>query len=88
MDHVLIRIKGGQLDEIKNALKADAAEHAKLGLQLRHLWRNADSPDEVAFIFTATDLGRAREYIETAHKKMIAENPNAVLPEMLFLKGI
>ena len=88
MDHILVRVKGGQIEEIKNALKADAAEHARQGLQLRHLWRNADSPDEIAFIFTATDLDRARKYIETAHQSMTAENPNAVLPQILFLRGV
>lgn len=60
MDHVLARIKGVKMEDIRAALKADAAEHVKRGLMLRHIWRNADDPDEIAFIFTATDLDSAR----------------------------
>ena len=87
MDHVLLRIKGVKIEDIKSVLKADAADHAKHGLVLRHIWRNADDPDEVAFIFTAADLGRARKFIEAAHEQVLKENPDANLPQMLFLKG-
>jgi len=87
MDHILARVKGAKMEDIKNVLKADAAEHAMQGLILRHLWRNADDPDEIAFIFTAADLDRARKFIEKAHEHVLKENPNANLPQMLFLKG-
>jgi hypothetical protein len=87
MDHVLLRIKGAKIEDIKGVLKADAADHAKQGLVLRHIWRNADDPDEIAFIFTAADLGRARKFIEAAHEQVLRENPGANLPQTLFLKG-
>ena len=87
MDHILARIKGAQMDEIKKVLKADAPDHAREGLQLRHLWRNIDDPEEIVFIFTAADLNRARKYIESMHEHVRAGNPNAILPQMLFLKG-
>ncbi len=75
------------MDDIKSALKADASKHAEQGLILRHIWRNADNPDEILFIFTAADLNRARKFIETMHKDALKEDPAANLPEMLFLKG-
>ena len=87
MDHILARIKGAPMDEIKKVLRADAADHAREGLQLRHIWRNADEPEEIIFIFTAADLNKARKYIESMHKHVRTEKPNAILPQMLFLKG-
>ena len=75
------------MKDIKSVLKADAADHAKQGLVLRHIWRNADDPNEIVFIFTAANLDNARKFIETAHEQARSENPNANLPQMLFLKG-
>lgn len=87
MDHILARIKGANIEDIKGALKADVARHAEQGLILRHVWRNADDPNEILYIFTTTDLDRARKLIETAHAQARKENNDANLPEMLFLKG-
>jgi hypothetical protein len=50
------------------------------------LWRNADDPDEILFIFATADLNRARKFIEMVHARL-KENPNANLPQMLFLEG-
>ena len=87
MDHILARIRGVKMEDIKNVLKADAPKHAEQGLILRHVWRNADDPDEILFIFTTADLGRARKFIEATHAEARKENPGANLPEMLFLRG-
>ena len=87
VDHILARLKGTKMEEIKTVLKTDEADHAKHGLVLRHIWRNVDDPNEIAFIFTAADLERARKFIETAHEQVLKENPNASLPQMLYLKG-
>lgn len=85
--HVIARLRGAKMEDIKSALKADEAEHAKHGLILRYIWRNADDPNEIVFIFTATDLDRARKFIDAAHKQVLKENPDANLPQLLFLKG-
>ena len=87
MDHILARIRGVKIEDVKNMLKAEVSKHAQQGLILRHIWRNADDPDEILFIFTAADLNRARRFIETLHTQTLKENPNANLPKMLFLKG-
>lgn len=87
MDHILARLRGVKLDDIKSILKADSAKHAEHGLILRHVWRNADDPEEVLFIFTVSDMDRARRFIETVHAQARKENPGANLPQMLFLKG-
>ena len=75
------------MEDIKSALKADANKHAEEGLILRHIWRNADDEDEILFIFTTADLNRARKFIEMVHTETVKVNPNANLPQMLYLKG-
>ncbi len=75
------------MEDVKNMLKADTSMHAEQGLILRHVWRNTDDPDEILFIFTTPDLNRARKYIEIVHTEIRKENPNAKLPQLLFLKG-
>jgi hypothetical protein len=87
MDHILARIRGVKMEDVKGMLKADATKHADQGLILRHIWRNTDDPDEILFIFTTMDLNRARKSIEMVHAEILKENPNANLPQMLFLKG-
>jgi hypothetical protein len=87
MDHILARIRGAKMEDVKSMLKADASRHAEQGLILRHIWRNTDDPDEILFIFTTPDLNRARKSIEIVHAEVLKENPNANLPQMLFLKG-
>ncbi len=87
MDHILARIRDVKMDDIKSALKADASKHAEQGLVLRHIWHNADDPDEILFIFTTADLNRARKFIEIMHTEALKEDPNTNLPEMLYLKG-
>lgn len=87
MDHILARIRGVKMEDVKSMLKTDASKHAEQGLILRHIWRNTDDPDEILFIFTTPDLNRARKYIEIVQTEILKENPNANLPQMLFLKG-
>ena len=87
MDHILARIRGVKMEDVKSMLKTDAPKHAEQELILRHIWRNTDDPDEILFIFTTPDINRARKYIERVHTEILKENPNANLPQMLFLKG-
>lgn len=87
MDHILARIRGVKLEDVKSALKVDVLKHAEQGLVLRHVWRNADESDEILFIFTTRDLDRARKFIERTHAQARKENPDVTLPEVVFLKG-
>jgi hypothetical protein len=87
MDHILARIRGAKMEDVKSRLKADASKHAEQGLILRHIWHNLDDPDEILFIFTTADLNRARKFIERVHEEALRENPKPNLPQMLFLKG-
>ena len=75
------------MEDVKSMLKTDGPKHAEQGLVVRHIWLNTDDPDEILFIFTTPDLNRARKYIEILRTEILRENPNANLPQMLFLKG-
>jgi hypothetical protein len=87
MDHILARIRGVKMEDVKSMLKTDASKHAEQGLILRHIWHNTDDLDEILFIFATADLNRARKFIEMVHAETLKENPNANLPKMVFLKG-
>ena len=86
MSHILARIKGVKLQDIKKILKADAQTHAEQGLRLQRLWQNVDDMDEVLFLFYSDDLKRARQYINKIHKQALDENPNANVPQMTFME--
>jgi hypothetical protein len=85
MAHILARIVGIKFDDIEMVLLSDAAEHAERGMNLEHLWKNADNEDEVLFLFSADDLDKARGYINEMHEQAIAAFPDFPKPEMTFL---
>ena len=86
MAHVLARMKGVQAGAIREQLKADAAEHAKRGLYVEHVWSNAEEPADVLFLFRCDDLDRARQFIQQTHSEARKQNPDAKLPQMTFLE--
>lgn len=86
MAHVLAKLRGVKVEDIKKALQADAAAHAAQGLSLEHLWQNAGDPQEVLFLFHSTDLQHARQFIEQTHAQARRADPQASLPEMTFLE--
>ena len=85
MAHILARIIGVNFDDIEMVLLSDAAEHAERGMNLEHLWKNADKAEEVLFLFSADDLDKARAYINEMHEQTIAAFPDFPKPEMTFL---
>jgi hypothetical protein len=86
MPHILARLKGVNLKDIKRVLEADAPQHAEQGLFLEHLWQNADDSEEIVFLFRIDNLGKAKEFINKVHAEAIAKNPQANLPYMTFLE--
>jgi hypothetical protein len=86
MPHILSRLKGVNLEDIKKVLEADAPQHAEQGLFLEHLWQNADDSEEIVFLFRIENIGKAKEFINKVHTEAIAKNPQANLPYMTFLE--
>lgn len=85
MAHILARIVGIKYDDIEMVLLSDAAEHAERGMNLEHLWKNADNEDETLFLFSANDLDKARTYIEEMNKQVLDAFPNMIKPEINYL---
>ena len=86
MGHILAKMKGVKLQDIKRALESDALNHAKQGLFLEHLWQNDDDKNEILFLFRTKDLKYAKKFIEKVHIDALKENPRANLPNMTFLE--
>ena len=86
MSHILAKLKGVKIQDIKKILKMDEQKHAQQGLRLQRLWQNVDNPNEVLFLFYSDDLNRARQFIAKEHKQALDENQNANLPEMTYME--
>ena len=85
MAHLLAKLKNVPFAVIGQILNADAPKHAEEGLYLKHLWKNADDPNEVLFLFRADDLNQAKQFIKKVHTQALKEDPAANLPQMTFL---
>jgi hypothetical protein len=86
MAHVLARLNGVKVEDLKQALQADAARHAEEGLFVEHVWQNTDDPQEVLFLFRTADLGHTRQFIENVHAQAREQDAQAKLPYMTFLE--
>jgi len=85
MSHVLAKLNGVRFADIKQKLEEDASGHAEQGMYLEHLWRNADDPNEVLFLFRVNDLKHCKQLMNRVHAEACQEDPNAKLPQMIFL---
>jgi hypothetical protein len=86
MAHLLARLNGVKVEDLKQALQADAARHAEEGLFVEHVWQNADDLQDVLFLFRTADLGHARQFIEKVHAGAREQDAQANLPHMTFLE--
>jgi hypothetical protein len=86
MAHMLARLRGSRVEDIKSVLQADAPKHAEQGLHFEHLWRNVDDPDEVLFLFRIDNPTLAKQFIERVHKETLKQDPTVNLPLMTYLE--
>ena len=86
MEHVLAKLTGVKVSDIKQQLVSDMNRHAEHGLYLKHVWQNADDNNEVFFIFRTTDLDKARKFIDEIQGRVLAADHNADVPQMTFLE--
>jgi hypothetical protein len=85
MAHVLAKLTGVKLADVKQQLEIDGSAHAEQGMYLEHLWRNADNPNEVLFLFRVKDLNHCKQLMSKVHAEARHKDPNAKLPDMVFL---
>jgi hypothetical protein len=88
MPHVLATLTGVKFDDVRRQLEKDAATHAEQGMYLEHLWKNADDPDQVLFLFRVNDLEHCKQLMNTIHAQARQQDPNANLPKTIFLSEI
>ena len=86
MAHMLARLRGSRLEDVKSVLHADAPKHAEQGLNLEHLWQSVDDPEEVLFLFRIDNPTLAKKFIERVHKEALKQDPAVNLPLMTYLE--
>jgi hypothetical protein len=85
MAHVLAKMTGVPVENIRRQLENDAAEHAKEGMFLEQLWQNSENPAEVLFLFRVDDLAHCLQLMKHRHAEARRQSPGVPLPEMTFL---
>jgi hypothetical protein len=85
MPHVLARLKDVRFEDVRKKLMEDAPAHARDGMYLEHLWKNADEPKEVLFLFRVDDLDHCKRKMSELHAEARRKDPKAKLPETTFL---
>ncbi len=75
MTYMLVRNKVGDFDVWKKVFDEghDAAREA--GLDLVHLWRSTENPNEVFFLLSVSDIDRARAFTADPALCALATNP-------------
>jgi hypothetical protein len=86
MPHLLAKLSNITFDIIKEILEKDKAFHASNGMYLKNLWQNADNENEVLFLFEINSIEDTKKLIEKLHSEALAQNPEANLPTMTYLK--
>jgi len=86
MAHILNKLTGVKLEDVKKQLEADAPSHAEQVMYLEHIWTNADNPDEIFFLFRVDDLNRCKQLVKNVYAEARKENPETK-PEKIFLYG-
>jgi len=86
MSHLLAKLSNVTFDIIKEILEKDKAFHASNGMYLENLWQNADNENEVLFLFEINSIEDTKKLIKKLHSEALAQNPEANLPTMTYLK--
>ena len=86
MPHLLAKLHNVPLETIKEVLKKDKLFHASQGMYLENIWQNADAKNEVQFLFKIDNINETKKLINQLHSDALANDPNANLPEMTYLK--
>lgn len=86
MPHLLATLKNVPLEIIREVLAKDKEFHVSQGMYLENIWQNADDENEVLFLFQIDDIENTKTLIHKLHSETLAQNPEANLPSMTYLK--
>ena len=87
MSHLLSTLQNVSLDSIKDILEKDKEFHKSQGMYLEYLWQNTDKENEVLFLFKIDSVEKTKILIQKLHSEALAQNPEANLPTMTYLKN-
>lgn len=88
MAYILGKIRNIKAEAIKQKLAQDATTHASEGMFLQYIWQNTNDENEVFFIFRVDDLEASKKRIAQRHEETLILNPEANLPEMIYLDSV
>lgn len=86
MHHLLGQFKI-DLDTWKRAIEQDKSAHAAAGLRLKQVWRNADDPTEIYFMFELDDLETGRDFLQRAGALDAEKQASGEIPKLVFLSS-
>jgi len=86
MLHLLCRNKVKDYDYWKGGFDADRQAQVRSGLALVSLWRSADDPNEVFFLFSVADRGRAEEFIHSSDSAQTARKYGVLAGAFWFVR--
>lgn len=86
MPHLLAKLRNVPFETIKQVLENDKAFHASEEMYLEHIWQNVDDENEVLFLFRINSIEKTKILIERLHSKTLEQNPDANLPDMIYLQ--
>lgn len=88
MAHVLARMTGVPLANIRQQLTLDAQKHAADGMFLEHVWTDVADAQAVLFLFRVNDLAHCQQKMTRMHAEVRAAHPQATLPDLTFLQDV
>ena len=72
MAHMLARLRGSRIEDVRSVPHNDATKHAEQGLHLEYLWQNVDEPEEVLFLFRIDNPTLAKNLLKEFIKRRLS----------------
>ncbi|MDZ7690952.1 MAG: hypothetical protein U5K69_07405 [Balneolaceae bacterium] len=78
--HLLVRHKVADFVRWREVFESHRKAHKEAGMELQHLWRNVEEPDEVVLLYEVEDAEKAREFVYSSEVPD-AQNASGVIDE-------
>ena len=85
---LLVRNKVQEFDHWKNVFDANLEPPRAAGLALSLMWRSADDPNEVFFLFEVEDRGRAEAFMRAPESSATGEEAGVIEGEAHFVNPV
>ena len=85
---MLCRNRVEDYDKWKSIFDSHASAQRDAGIELIHLWRDTEDPNNVFFMFRVTDLHKAEAFISTPEASEVGKASGVLDGECHFLEGV